>query len=99
MCFVCVWCFGTCSEPPPSLAASRFQLVQSLRQIGALLFADVVAHGVQELQVLLLESLKARVQFLVPRVQDKDLEGEGRARHHEVGDGDCSRNDHHDCDL
>lgn len=47
-------------------------------------------HLCHQPEVLLLQFLEVLVELVVPRVQDKDLEGEGGGCDYEVGDGETA---------
>lgn len=71
--------------PPPLLGALCFKFVHLLGEGFSLLLANAVTDGAENLEVLFLQLFKPSVQFLVPWIQDKNLETESRAGDQKVG--------------
>jgi hypothetical protein len=80
--------------PPPLARALALEFVQLCGQGRLLLLADTVSNGIEDLEMLLLQVLKSRIEFLVPGVQDEDLEAQCRTGDDKVGDGDGPCDNH-----
>lgn len=81
-----------CSSRCEALAGG--ETLELLVDVVQFVAADLLTL-VQDLDVFLLQPLEFGVQLVVPRVQDEDLEAQGRGGDGKVGQGDAARKDWH----